>query len=115
MYGDGSYGISSASGVLVNTHMYMNKSDCDAFQNGLLVALLNYGIVSRGLQIGIFNINTVSSVSVGLINYERRSDVQIGVINFVKENTGVQIGAVNIRKGNIPFARILPLMNIRWE
>lgn len=100
---------------IVNTHMYGNKCMCYARNDGVTAGVVNAGLNTVGVQIGGFNFWTSSSVSVGIINIERTSWFQIGLLNYIKEGPGVQIGIINIRKNNIRFARMLPLLNLRWE
>jgi len=100
---------------IVNSHMYGNKCMCYATQHGLLIGILNKGITTKGLQIGALNYRTSSTFTIGLINRERIAKAQIGLVNYLIEGKGVQIGIINIRKKNKWFAKVLPLVNFKWE
>lgn len=97
---------------VINAHT--GSADEFSLQNGVAIGFLNFGLLCRGVQLGIFNLRSRSAVSVGFINYERSSSFQLGFINIVEEPGGVQVGAINIRRSNAPFARMLPLMNRSW-
>jgi len=63
-----------------------------------------------GLLIGLYNNTyTSSGVQVGLLNSNGGRCLQIGLINTC--GVGMQVGVININRGNKWYARILPLVN----
>lgn len=99
----------------LNSHEYGNRCGCYSIHKGVLIGVINKHIMTKGLQIGIINLYSFSDVTLGLINIDFSNNNQIGMINYLRDGDGFQIGLINIRKKNKWFAKVLPIVNFKWE
>jgi hypothetical protein len=104
--------------------------------NGFQFGILNITSVSYGFQFGLLNktrgtygfhlafINVTKinkGINLGFINYNNNDNygLQVGFFNICghSENSksNVQIGLLNYQSNNRWFAKILPIVNFKWE
>jgi hypothetical protein len=71
-----------------------------------------------GLQLAFCNYNEgeIYGLQIGVINYNKKATgINFGLINFCDSGQSVQFGIFNLRKNNRWFAKILPIVNFKWE
>jgi len=100
---------------IINYHPYGLKCMCYAEQRGVQIGIINMGITTKGIKLGIINFLSNSTVTVGVINFETSTFLQIGLFNIQFKSKGIQLGLLNYRHNNIGIAKVLPIINFAIE
>ncbi len=118
--------LGSSRGTLFGWKNHLNKSNGFVFGHeniieraeGVLAGNQNICSRCKGMLLGVVNgaLSHLKGASIGLVNYsEKLKGLQAGIINITDSaSIGVQLGIFNFRMSGPWYARIIPVLAIRF-
>ncbi len=87
---------------------------------GTQIGLFNKAVQNLGNQIGLYNFanmgnSVVNANFLSPLDLIGKNGLQLGLINRIRYGEGVQVGLLNFRKGNVWYAKVLPIVNFKIE